>query len=137
MNKQEIYNLIIKTIDRYNEDEKITEDEYLDILVKIRDLTEEYSTDLLSINYHLCQELEQYKNKVEYYENFEINKTVDKIRLRHNKEIKELYQKIDKYKNNWEELKKYAEELYNKEGSWASNGARYILNKMKELEEDK
>ena len=65
MNKQEIYNLTIKTIDRYNENEKITEDEYTDILVKIKDLTEEHSTDVLSINYHLRQELDHYKNNWE------------------------------------------------------------------------
>ncbi len=73
MNKQEIYNLITKTIDRYNEDEKITEDEYLDILIKIKDLTEEYSTDVLSINYHLRQELDQYKNNWEELKKYILN----------------------------------------------------------------
>jgi hypothetical protein len=97
VNKQEIYNLITKTIDRYNEDEKITEDEYLDILVKIKDLTEEYSTDVLSINYHLRKELDQCKN-------------------------------------NWEELKKMFEaDEHFEDGCYCSE----ILNKMKELEEDK
>lgn len=94
MNKQEIYNLITKTIDRYNEDEKITEDEYLDILVKIKDLTEEHSTNVLSINYHLRQ-------------------------------------KLDQYKNNWEELKKWLNKYF------VGTMSDAVLNKMKELEEGK
>lgn len=84
----------------------------------------------------LKQELNQYKDKVEYYENFEINKTVDKIRLKHNKEIKELQQELDQYKNNWEELKKWVKDI--SKYSYDDNGAfGDVLDKMKELEENK
>lgn len=36
--------------------------------------------------------------------------------------------------SNWNSLREYVEKLYNKEGSWASCGARYVLDKMNELE---
>ena len=102
----------------------------------------------------LKQELNQYKDKIEYYENFEINKTIDKIRLKNNKEIKELHQKLDQYKNNWEELRrelmKKAESVRTIKNMPGDNAKvvnphievleqeyNYFLNKMKELEEDK
>lgn len=37
-------------------------------------------------------------------------------------------------KSNWNSLREYVEELYNKEGSWAGCGARYVLDKMNKLE---
>lgn len=64
------------------------------------------------------------------------------------KEIEDLQQELDQYKNNWEELKKYIENF--PDISYASSekvaGERLsgklmpttkVLNKMKELEEDK
>lgn len=42
--------------------------------------------------------------------------------------------KIEQLQSNWNSLKEYVEELYNKEGSWAVCGARYVLDKMNELE---
>ena len=44
------------------------------------------------------------------------------------------YLKIEQLQSNWNSLREYVEELYNKQGSWASCGARYILDKMNELE---
>ena len=39
--------------------------------------------------------------------------------------------------SNWNSLREYVEELYNNEdGSWAVCGARYVLDKMNELEGD-
>ena len=40
-----------------------------------------------------------------------------------------------KLQSNWNSLREYVEELYNNEdGSWAVCGARYVLDKMNELE---
>lgn len=41
---------------------------------------------------------------------------------------------FDKLQSNWNSLREFVEELYNKEGSWAVCGARYVLDKMNELE---
>ena len=41
---------------------------------------------------------------------------------------------ISKLQSNWNSLREYVEELHNKENSWSSCGARYVLDKMNELE---
>lgn len=53
--------------------------------------------------------------------------------------LKETQQELDQYKNNWEELKKYiGEEWYCFDNeSLEFKIAKSILDKMKELEEDK
>lgn len=47
-----------------------------------------------------------------------------------------LQQENKKQKDNWNELKEYTQEKYDNP-SWASCGARYVLEKMQELEQDK
>ena len=37
----------------------------------------------------LKKQLEEYKDKINWYENFEVNKTIDKLRLKHNVQQKE------------------------------------------------
>lgn len=37
----------------------------------------------------LKEQLEEYKDKINWYENFEVNKTIDKLRLKHNTQQKE------------------------------------------------
>lgn len=37
----------------------------------------------------LKKQLEEYKDKISWYENFEVNKTIDKLRLKHNVQQKE------------------------------------------------
>ena len=41
---------------------------------------------------------------------------------------------LEQLQSNWNSLREYCEELYNKENSWAGCGARYVLDKMNELE---
>ena len=55
-------------------------------------------------------------------------------RVESQKYIVRINKKLEQLQSNWNSLREYAEELYNKEGSWASCGARYVLNKMNELE---
>jgi len=75
------------------------------------------------------------------------NRTIEEIRKNETELIKILdYQtdKLDQYKNNWEELKKWLEQEYLEwkdcEDVMTKNFAtedKNILNKMKELEENK
>ena len=46
--------------------------------------------------------------------------------------IRELKQENKQLKDNWNELKEYTQEKYDNP-SWASCGARYVLEKMQEL----
>ena len=38
----------------------------------------------------LKKQLEEYKDKINWYENFEVNKTIDKLRLKHNTQQKDV-----------------------------------------------
>lgn len=47
----------------------------------------------------LKKQLEEYKDKINWYENFEVNKTIDKLRLKHNAQQKEFIKYLeDNYK---------------------------------------
>ena len=48
---------------------------------------------------------------------------------------KQLQQENKQLKDNWNKLKEFAQEKFDSP-SWASCGARYILEKMQELEKD-
>lgn len=48
----------------------------------------------------------------------------------------DLKQENKQLKDNWNELKEYTQEKYDNP-SWASCGARYVLEKMQELEQGK
>ena len=56
----------------------------------------------------LKKQLEENKDKINWYENFEVNKTIDKLRLKHNNQQKEfikyLEDKIKKIENNHEHM---------------------------------
>lgn len=53
----------------------------------------------------------------------------------YNADLKRAEKELDQHKNNWEELKKWAEYQYNH--TTQQNNYYSVLNKMKELEEDK
>ena len=44
----------------------------------------------------LKKQLEENKDKINWYENFEINKTIDKLRIKHNKQQKEFIEYMNK-----------------------------------------
>lgn len=52
--------------------------------------------------------------------------------------FKNQQQELDQYKNNWEELKKWLDEIINDDRLISTNASTlmYVLNKMKELEEN-
>ena len=47
-------------------------------------------------NQELKKQLEENKDKINWYENFEINKTIDKLRLKHNIQQKEFIEYMNK-----------------------------------------
>lgn len=51
-------------------------------------------------------------------------------------DIEALLQENKQLKDNWNKLKEYTQEKYDNP-SWASCGARYVLEKMQELEQGK
>ena len=53
------------------------------------------------------EENKELKQKVKYYENFEINKTVDKIRLENNKREKELQNQLQQKESIIKEVREY------------------------------
>jgi hypothetical protein len=62
------------------------------------------------------------------------------LKIKDNVDLKELHQKLDKYKNNWEELKKWLNTKitdYKKYDIGDFTIYQHVLNKMKELEDDK
>ena len=44
----------------------------------------------------LKKQVEEYKDKINWYENFEVNKTIDKLRLKHNNQQKEFIDYMNK-----------------------------------------
>ena len=44
----------------------------------------------------LKKQLEEYKDKINWYENFKVNKTIDKLRLKHNTQQKEFIDYMNK-----------------------------------------
>ena len=44
----------------------------------------------------LKKQIEEYKDKINWYENFEVNKTIDKLRLKHNTQQKEFIDYMNK-----------------------------------------
>lgn len=57
------------------------------------------------------------QQKVEYYEGFEINKTIDKIRLQNNREYKEVMTQLEDYKSRCEKAVEITQNLLNTENS--------------------
>lgn len=47
-------------------------------------------------NEQLKKQLEENKDKINWYENFEINKTIDKLRIKHNNQQKEFIEYMNK-----------------------------------------
>lgn len=60
------------------------------------DMAGEEFTSLLKENEELKKQLEEKKDKINWYENFEINKTIDKLRIKHNNQQKEFIEYMNK-----------------------------------------
>lgn len=84
MNKEEILNTFLLA----NIPEIITQEEFDDVKKAIKELQQE--------NQELKKQLEENKDKINWYENFEINKTIDKLRIKHNNQQKEFIEYMNK-----------------------------------------
>lgn len=63
---------------------------------------ERVSNELIRIkeeNQELKKQVEEYKDKINWYENFEVNKTIDKLRLKHNTQQKEFIKYLEDEKD--------------------------------------
>ena len=67
-------------------------EEQVNNINKIRD----YIINLQQENQSLKKQLEENKDKINWYENFKINKTIDKLRLKHNIQQKEIIEYMNK-----------------------------------------
>ena len=67
-------------------------EEQVNNINKIRD----YIINLQQENQSLKEQLEENKDKINWYENFEINKTIDKLRIKHNNQQKEFIEYMNK-----------------------------------------
>ena len=90
---------------------------------------------LLKENQELKEQVEECKDKINWYENFEVNKTIDQLRLKHNIQQKEfikyLEDEINKEKDDLEKLC----ELYNipKENDIAYKFFYSYINKLEKI----
>ena len=59
-------------------------------------------------NQELKKQLEENKDKINWYENFEINKTIDKLRIKHNNQQKEFIEWLEAmskmYENEYKDI---------------------------------
>ena len=51
---------------------------------------------LIKENQELKKQVEEYKDKINWYENFKVNKTIDKLRLKHNTQQKKFIEYMNK-----------------------------------------
>lgn len=82
---QELKSQLKETTHCFDEEEHKRLSEQLELLTSKLD---EYDLIVDERN-QLKKQLEEYKDKINWYENFEINKTIDKLRLKHNTQQKE------------------------------------------------
>lgn len=82
---QELKSQLKGTTHCFDEEEHKRLSEQLELLTSKLD---EYDLIVDERN-QLKKQLEEYKDKINWYENFEVNKTIDKLRLKHNTQQKE------------------------------------------------
>ena len=79
----------------YVHKDTLTATDYVE-LNKNNELLMSYNQTLLKENQELKKQLEENKDKINWYENFEINKTIDKLRIKHNNQQKEFIEYMNK-----------------------------------------
>ena len=87
-------------------DSSIQEREIRDYITNLQQKVEQLEKDnydldkenqmLFEENLQLKKQVEEYKDKINWYENFEVNKTIDKLRLKHNTQQKEFIEYMNK-----------------------------------------
>ena len=69
--------------------DKLVKNELNQIELQYNALKQQKFNELLKENQELKHQLEENKDKINWYENFEINKTIDKLRIKHNNQQQE------------------------------------------------
>ena len=105
MNREEILNTFLLT----NIPEIITQEEFDDVKKAIKELQQENqelkrncNIGYENLNFYreenqsLKKQLEENKDKINWYENFEINKTIDELRIKHNNQQKDFIEYMNK-----------------------------------------
>ena len=126
--KNEYYNLLEEKMSRLINENEALKQKYLNAVADYE--TTMFEKEQLNSLVNSCQEehkklkkqVEEYKDKINWYENFEVNKTIDKLRLKHNTQQKDFI----KY------LEDESKEIY-RDGGLRQNIFRQILQKYKEI----
>ena len=84
MNKEDYFKYYIQGSDHY----LIPKDVFIELFEEMENWKEEAK--------ELKKQLEENKDKINWYENFEINKTIDKLRIKHNNQQKEFIEYMNK-----------------------------------------
>ena len=87
MNKEDYFKYYIQGSDHY----LIPKDIFDELFNEMSNWKEEAK--------ELKKQLEEYKDKINWYENFEINKTIDKLRIKHNNQQKEFIKYLEDEKD--------------------------------------
>ena len=104
-------------------------EEQVNNINKIRD----YIINLQQENQSLKEQLEENKDKINWYENFEINKTIDKLRIKHNNQQKEFVKYLEDEINKWHHNYDSYNYEYEIEEPTAEELANKILQKYKRI----
>lgn len=92
---------------------------------------------LLKENQELKKQHEECKDKINWYENFEVNKTIDKLRLKHNIQQKEFIKYMEDYINEMKTATVYDSVFTDAEVTEiVSNVLCLVLKEYKEIIED-
>ena len=88
---------------------------------------------LIKENQSLKKQLEENKDKINWYENFEINKTIDKLRIKHNNQQKEFIKYLEEEISKWHYNYDSNPYEYELEEPTAEDYANKILQKYKSI----
>ena len=77
----------------------------------------------------LKKQVEEYKDKINWYENFEVNKTIDKLRLKHNTQQKEFISYLESEIDRLEKTEFYIDSIQKA----AIETHKHNLSKYKEI----
>lgn len=83
-----------ESVDIQIENQKL-KDKIKELKKQFENAVADYETTM-SEKVELKKQLEEYKDKINWYENFEVNKTIDKLRLKHNVQQKEFIKWLEK-----------------------------------------
>ena len=99
---RDIFEELFDEMSNWREEAKELKEKYLNAVADYE--TTMFEKEQLNSLVNSCQEeirrlkkeLEEYKDKINWYENFEINKTIDKLRIKHNNQQKEFIEYMNK-----------------------------------------